>query len=148
MSDVIDALNVFNRCITEPSRRKRQEFFKPYESKSVFALEVGRTIFDSALLLIIDQSDFALLTLAAVLGAAAFGAKGLAELATSNPQKADESFETSAAILKVYLSLSICLILDPIVDLISLVTRSAATVAHTGNKNESGNIEEREFCLR
>lgn len=112
---------------------KERKFFFPYNGDSL--LSSPGYLLDNYLLplqvLTIPGTPVGLtLTLVGVtLGAAAFAAKALIELATSNHQAASESFSTANVILSATLGLAVLTLLNPVLDVVSLATRSATTVA-------------------
>ena len=106
----------------------KNNFFVPYESKSDFFTGFVKPFVSTAMLYFSMNKSSAYLLAAAAVGAAIYTAKALVESVKGDSTSANESFSNSSIILKITLALAVLTLLNPILNSLSFLTRSAATL--------------------
>ena len=117
--------NIYNEQMKSFNATKNN-FFVPYESKSDFFTGFVKPFASTAMLYFSMNKSSAYLLAAAAVGAAIYTAKALVESVKGDSTSANESFSNSSIILT--LALAVLTLLNPILNSLSFLTRSAATL--------------------
>ncbi|MFT4059758.1 MAG: hypothetical protein QM652_09435 [Legionella sp.] len=106
----------------------KNNFFVPYETKKDFAIGCVKPFVSSAMLYFSMNKFSAYLLAAAAVGAVIYTAKALVESVKGDLTSANKSFSNSSLLLKTTLAFAVLTLLNPILDSLSLLTRSATTL--------------------
>jgi hypothetical protein len=135
----LDFIEIIYNEQMETFHEKRNNFFAPYDTGSDFSKGFISPFISSISLYFSINKYSAYFLAAAAVGAAIYTAKALVELVSGNSTSANESFSNSSLILKTTLALAVLTFLNPILDSLSLVTRSAVTLKDAAfGKNKEG----------